>query len=113
MFTRFIRYYRPHWKLFTLDMSAALFMAGIDLIYPAFTARFIDDFIPNNNVSAISSLLGFYSPCLYYDLFARTLSTIGGILWEQISNMICAAISSKNSNYFHLATMMKIKRERL
>ncbi|MGL4953023.1 MAG: ABC transporter ATP-binding protein, partial [Culicoidibacterales bacterium] len=58
MFTRFISYYRPHRKLFVLDMTAALFMAGIDLIYPAFTARFIDDFIPNQNVSAIFVFIG-------------------------------------------------------
>ncbi|MGL4973351.1 MAG: ABC transporter ATP-binding protein [Culicoidibacterales bacterium] len=58
MFSRFISYYRPHRKLFVLDMMAALFMAGIDLIYPAFTARFIDDFIPNNNVSAIFVFVG-------------------------------------------------------
>lgn len=58
MFKRFTSYYRPHWRLFAIDMTAALFMAGIDLVYPAFTARFIDDFIPNENLSAIFVFIG-------------------------------------------------------
>lgn len=58
MFKRFIRYYRPHLGLFIFDMSAAFIMAAIDLLYPAVTARFIDDYIPNNNLSAIFVFVG-------------------------------------------------------
>ena len=58
MFKRFISYYRPHLGLFIFDMSAACIMAAIDLLYPAVTARFIDDYIPNNNISAILVFVG-------------------------------------------------------
>ncbi len=47
MLRRFITYYRPHWKLFALDMLCAFLITGIDLLFPVFTSRFIDDIIPN------------------------------------------------------------------
>lgn len=47
MLKRFISYYRPHWKLFLLDMVCAFFITGIDLIFPIVTRSFINDIIPN------------------------------------------------------------------
>lgn len=37
-------------------MIAALIMAGIDLLYPSFTRTFMNDYIPNSNVSAMISV---------------------------------------------------------
>lgn len=53
MFKKFISYYRNHLGLFLIDMAAALIMAGIDLIYPSFTRTFMNDYIPNSNISAM------------------------------------------------------------
>ena len=47
MLSRFIKYYRPHWKLFALDLVCAFLMTGIDLVYPVFTRSFMNDIIPN------------------------------------------------------------------
>ncbi|MDO5794317.1 MAG: ABC transporter ATP-binding protein [Turicibacter sp.] len=56
MFKKFISYYRNHLGLFIIDMIAALIMAGIDLLYPSFTRTFMNDYIPNSNVSAMISV---------------------------------------------------------
>lgn len=39
---RFIRYYRPHMKLFSLDMLCALVVSIIDLVYPSVAEKIID-----------------------------------------------------------------------
>lgn len=51
MLKRFASYYKPQWKLFSLDLLAALTVATIDLIYPMFTRLIIDDYIPKGRVS--------------------------------------------------------------
>ncbi len=53
MLKRFISYYRPHMKLFMLDISCALLMAGIDLVFPQFTRRTLDQFIPEGDMRAL------------------------------------------------------------
>lgn len=58
MLKRFVKYYRPHWKLFSLDMLAALLIAAIDLIYPLFTKIIINDYIPNRNMRMMFVLAG-------------------------------------------------------
>lgn len=53
MLKRFISYYRPHMKLFMLDISCALLMAAIDLVFPQFTQRTLDQFIPQGDMRAL------------------------------------------------------------
>ena len=64
MFKRFISYYRPHKKLFMLDLAAALLASGAGLIYPNIARRIINDYAPNQNLRALSLasllLLGLY-----------------------------------------------------
>ncbi len=50
MIRRFISYYKNHLFLFIIDMAAALLIAGLDLLFPAVTEQFIDDYIPNKNL---------------------------------------------------------------
>ena len=59
MLRKFITYYKPYKKLFFLDMIAALVMSLIDLITPRFTSYFIDDLIPQGNLSIIYRMLFF------------------------------------------------------
>lgn len=47
MLKRFMSYYRPHWKLFTLDMICAFLITIIDLMFPDITRKFINDIIPH------------------------------------------------------------------
>lgn len=53
MIKKFASYYKPHLKLFTLDMVCAITVAALDLIFPIFSGMFIDDFIPNGKIELI------------------------------------------------------------
>lgn len=43
---RFLPYYKPHLKLFTIDMTCAFIIAAINLVYPLITRKIIQSFVP-------------------------------------------------------------------
>jgi len=43
----FISYYKPHKRMFFLDMCCALVISLIDVLFPVFTRRVLYDYIPN------------------------------------------------------------------
>ncbi|WP_278286146.1 ABC transporter ATP-binding protein [Vallitalea okinawensis] len=47
---RFVAYYKPHWKLFALDMFCALCIALIDLAFPIITRYTLNELLPNKAV---------------------------------------------------------------
>ena len=53
MLKRFIAYYKPHKKLFALDMAASLLISLIGMVYPIVTNRMLNDYIPNKMYSTI------------------------------------------------------------
>ncbi|WRS26210.1 ABC transporter ATP-binding protein [Oscillospiraceae bacterium MB08-C2-2] len=53
MLKRFLSYYKPHKRIFTLDMLASLAIALIAMVYPIVTRRMMNDLIPNKNYSMI------------------------------------------------------------
>ncbi len=53
MLKRFISYYKPHMKLFTLDMLASLLISVIGMLYPIMTRTMLNDLIPNRNYRLI------------------------------------------------------------
>ena len=53
MLKRFARYYKPHMKLFTLDMIAAFIVACADLFYPRIAQNIINDYVPNKNLQLL------------------------------------------------------------
>ncbi len=53
MLKRFISYYKPHKKMFALDMLAALFISLIGMVYPIVTNKMLNEFIPDKMYSAI------------------------------------------------------------
>lgn len=53
MFKRFISYYKPHKRIFILDMLASLMVSLIGIIYPMITRRMLNDFIPNKRIRLI------------------------------------------------------------
>lgn len=65
MFKRFLSYYKPHKKLFVLDLTAALFASVAGLIYPTIARTIINDYAPNGNLRALIFasvlLLGLYA----------------------------------------------------
>ncbi len=50
MIKRFCAYYRPHIKLFSADMAAALLLSLCSMVYPLITRRMLREFIPERDV---------------------------------------------------------------
>lgn len=50
MFKRFVSYYKPHKKIFILDMMAAFMISICDLVYPVITRNMLNVYIPNQNL---------------------------------------------------------------
>ncbi|MBR6681655.1 MAG: ABC transporter ATP-binding protein [Clostridia bacterium] len=53
MLKRFISYYKPHKKIFILDMLASLLVSLISILYPMVTRTMLNDLIPNRNYRMI------------------------------------------------------------
>lgn len=53
MFKKFCSYYKPHWKLFTLDLICAFLVATCNLVYPTLTRSIMNDYVPNKNLQAL------------------------------------------------------------
>lgn len=53
MIKRFISYYKPHKKIFFLDMLASFLVAVIGLVYPIITRKILGEFIPNQEFQFI------------------------------------------------------------
>lgn len=53
MLKRFLSYYKPHKKIFALDMSASFLISVIGIIYPIITRNMLNNFIPNKQFRLI------------------------------------------------------------
>ena len=53
MLKRFISYYKPHKKMLTLDMLAALLISVIGMVYPIVTRKMLNEYIPERMYSTI------------------------------------------------------------
>ena len=53
MLKRFLRYYKPHKKIFILDMLASLLVALLGIIYPVVTRTMLNDYIPEKKYNHI------------------------------------------------------------
>ena len=53
MFKRFVSYYKPHKKLFFIDMFFAFLMSAFDLIFPVFTRTMINEIIPEGRMDLL------------------------------------------------------------
>ncbi len=53
MLKRFLVYYKPHKKIFLLDMAASLLVSLVGIIYPMVTRTMLNDLIPNKNYRMI------------------------------------------------------------
>ena len=49
MFKRFMSYYRPHKKLFAMDMAASCLVSLIAVLYPILTRYMLNDLFPSRN----------------------------------------------------------------
>ena len=53
MLRRFLSYYKPHKKIFILDMLASLLVAMLGIIYPIVTRTMLNDYIPGKKYDLI------------------------------------------------------------
>ena len=68
MVKTFLSYYKPHWKLFSIDMLCAFLVACCDLVYPLIAEDIISDYVPNRNLRmviiwAVAMLLIYVAKC--------------------------------------------------
>ncbi len=54
----FLRFYRPHWRLFALDMVCALMIALVDLAFPMVTRYALNTYLPGKLYNAFFLLIG-------------------------------------------------------
>ncbi|MDR1620610.1 MAG: ABC transporter ATP-binding protein/permease [Clostridiales bacterium] len=54
----FLAYYRPHWKMFILDLICALFISLIDLSFPLFTRLAMQDLLPQRLYTPFFLIMG-------------------------------------------------------
>ena len=53
MLKKFLSYYKPHKKIFVLDMIASFLVSTIGIVYPIITRSMINDLIPNKKLRMI------------------------------------------------------------
>lgn len=62
---RFVRYYKPHKKLFITDMVCAFVISAFNLVYPFITKEIINNYVPNKLLYLLLAgaglLLGLYA----------------------------------------------------
>ena len=83
MIKRFLHYYRPHWKLFSLDLGASLLVALTAIVYPIVTRTMLNDLIPNRNyrmivISGLAVLL-IYALRMFLNFFIQYQGHIMGV----------------------------------
>lgn len=61
---RFVKYYKPHRKLFIIDMICAFIISVFNLVYPYITKEIINNYVPNKLLNLLLAgaglLLGLY-----------------------------------------------------
>lgn len=58
MIREFIKYYKPHKKLFMFDMFCSFLIALTDLFYPIITKNIINDYVPERNLRLVLTWAG-------------------------------------------------------
>lgn len=86
MIKRFIKYYRPHWKLFSLDLLCAFLMSVIDLLFPILTRMATNDLIPNGQVNRLfllgGGMAGMYLIRAGFEYFVECYGHVLGVRME-------------------------------
>lgn len=83
MLKKFISYYKPHKKMFALDMLASLLISLIGLGYPMITNKMLNEWIKNKNIELIIIfgivLFGIYIIRLFLRFFVQYYGHIIGV----------------------------------
>lgn len=83
MLKRFLNYYRPHKRLFALDMAASLLVSLLGVMYPVVTRAMLNDLIPNRKyqwiVTAGVALLALYFVRMLLNYFIQYQGHMMGV----------------------------------
>lgn len=83
MLKRFLHYYKPHKKLFIMDMCASLLISLIGIIYPIVTREMLNNLIPEKKYKMIvafgAMLLGLYFVRMMLDYFVQYQGHVMGV----------------------------------
>lgn len=83
MLKRFLSYYRPHMRLFVLDMLASLCVSLIGIVYPVITRKMLNELIPDKEYRMIVwmalALLGLYFLRMLLNYFIQYYGHMMGV----------------------------------
>ena len=83
MFKRFLSYYRPHKRLFAMDMAASCLVSLIAVLYPILTRYMLNDLIPNQKYRILIAcglgLLALYAVRMLLNYFIHYQGHMMGI----------------------------------
>ena len=82
MLKRFLHYYKPHKKLFIMDMCASLLISLIGIIYPIVTREMLNNLIPEKYKMIVAFgalLLGLYFVRMMLDYFVQYQGHVMGV----------------------------------
>lgn len=83
MLKRFLKYYKPHKKIFVLDMGASFLVSVIGIFYPIVTRMMLNDLIPNhkykNLIIFAIILLGLYFVRMLLNYFIQYQGHVMGV----------------------------------
>ncbi len=97
MIKTFLSYYKPHRRLFIMDLLCALMLSVVDLVFPILSRTFIDDYIPNKNFSMMVT----FSWILLGLVVIRTLCEYFMAYWGHVMGSRME-YDMRNDLFFHL-----------
>jgi len=105
MLKTFIKYYKNHRLLFILDSLAAVSMSGLNLAFPLIAKEFINNYIPNENLTMIFTfgaiLIGMYLMRMGFNYFVNYYGDVMGTRIERDMRIdLFKKIQTLDSDYF-------------
>ena len=83
MLKRFVSYYKPHWKMLTLDLLASLLISVIGMVYPVVTNKMLNIYIPEKMYTTIviagAIVLGLYIVRMLLRYFVQYYGHVIGV----------------------------------
>ena len=83
MLKRFVSYYKPHLKMFTLDMLASLLISLIAMCYPVLTRKVFSTYVPEKDINMIiifaAILVGLYIIRMFLKYFVQYYGHVIGV----------------------------------
>lgn len=101
----FVKYYKPHKKLFAIDMFCAFLVSICDLFYPMITRNIINDYVPNQNLRLLVvwsiALIFIYALKLVLNYFIQYWGHVVGVRMQaDMRKKIFKHLQKLPFNYF-------------